>query len=250
MYATTIDEVIDALDDIIAQSRQEQTRHGFFAALYRRTTIDVRDKCAAGFFEDNARLLELDVLFANRYLEAMHRYRNGLPICATWAVAFEAAHNPRLRLVQHLLLGMNAHISYDLGLSVVDCAPDGLTPALHRDFDRLNLILFGLVDRVQHEITRVSPLLGMLDRLALRMDEAVVGFSLETARDAAWSFAEQLAALPPEQRPPLVTARDRTVAQFSRRIARPGPVAGPLLALACARESRCIPTVLDSLTQD
>lgn len=250
MYATTIDDVIAALDEIIEQSRREGTRHGFFAALYRRTTLDVKVKCEAGFFEDNARLLELDVLFANRYLRAMDRYRHGLPTCAAWGVAFEAAHNPRLRLVQHLLLGMNAHISFDLGQSVVDLAPDGLTPTLHRDFDRLNDILAGLINRVQDEIAQVSPLLGLLDRLALGLDEAVVSYSIEAARDAAWDFAEQLAAQPSTARPPLVTARDRAVALTSQRITRPGPLFGPLLGLICHNESRHIPRVLDALTRD
>lgn len=250
MYATTINEVIAALDDIIDQSRREGTRHGYFAALYRRTTLDVQQKCADGFFEDNERLLVLDVLFANRYLVAMDRYRHGMPTSAVWRVAFEAAHRPRLRLVQHLLMGMNAHIGFDLGLSVIDLADCDLSPSLHHDFDQLNVLLAGLVDRVQHEIARVSPLLGLLDRLALSLDETVVNFSIESARDGAWSFAEQLAAVPPERRQPLITARERAVAAFSQRIAQPGPLFGPLLDVVCYGENRHINTVLDALTAD
>lgn len=250
MYAATIEEVIAALDAIIARSRREGTRHGFFAALYRRTTLDVMHKCAAGYFEDNPRLLALDVLFANRYLEAMDLYRRGERPWTAWGVAFEAAANPRLRLIQHLLLGMNAHISFDLGQSVVDLVPGELTPSLHRDFDRLNDLLFGLIDRVQTEIACVSPLLGLLDRLALRLDETVVGRGIEAARDSAWEFAVALHALPPEQRAPLVLARDRTVAQAAQRIMQPGRLVSPLLWAACLDERRHIPEVLDALTAD
>lgn len=249
-YATTIDEVIDALDSIIEQSRREGTRHGYFAALYRRTTLDVRDKCAAGFFEDNDRLLELDVLFANRYLVAMDRYRHGLPTSAVWRVAFEAAHRPRLRLIQHLLMGMNAHIAFDLGLSVIDLAESELTPSLHHDFDQLNVLLAGLVNRVQDEVARVSPLLGWLDRMALSLDETVVNYSIESARDAAWGFAEQLAALPAERRFPLIAAREQAVATVNQRIAHPGPLFGPLLDVVCYDENRHIDSVLDALTAE
>ncbi|GAB4574863.1 MAG: DUF5995 family protein [Anaerolineae bacterium] len=246
--AASIPDVIEALDGIIARSRQQGTRFGFFAALYRRTTIEVLERCEAGFFEEPERLIRLDVVFANRYLEAFARYQEGKPTCAAWQVAFEAAQNPHLRLVQHLVLGMNAHISFDLGLSVADISPDTLPPALHRDFDRLNILLAGLIDRVQREIARVSPTLGMLDRLAGRLDETLVSRTITQARDAAWEFAEQLVATPPEQRADLIAMRDRQVADMAHWIARPGPIMGPLLRVICWNEGRHIDRILDALT--
>ena len=41
--ARTIDEVILQLDDIIARSIREQSRLGYFAALYRKVTIKVKE---------------------------------------------------------------------------------------------------------------------------------------------------------------------------------------------------------------
>jgi hypothetical protein len=250
MVVSTIDDVIAGLDAIIEQSRQEHTRYGFFAALYRRTTLEVKHKCAEGYFEDNERLLALDVLFANHYLEAMDRHRRGQRPVEAWQVAFEAAHNPRLRLIQHLLLGMNAHIGFDLGLSVVGLTRGELSPSLRRDFFRLNDLLFGLINRVQDEIACVSPLLGWLDRMALGVDETLVGRSIEAARDGAWEFAEQLAQQPADQRDGLIARRDREVADFARRIVQPGALVGPMVWLACADERRHIPQVLDALTND
>jgi len=50
--ARTIDEVIVHLDDIIARSIREQSRLGYFAALYRKVTVKVKEGIAQGRFED------------------------------------------------------------------------------------------------------------------------------------------------------------------------------------------------------
>src|SRR5438105_8150490 len=73
--ARTIDEVIEQLNDIINRTRQEQSRLGFFAALYRVVTIKVKEGISAVRFDDGARMEQLDVTFANRYLDALQRFR-------------------------------------------------------------------------------------------------------------------------------------------------------------------------------
>ena len=56
-----------------------------------------------------------DVAFARLYLDALEAGQRGEPVPAPWAVAFGAAERePRLPAVRHVLLGMNAHINYDL----------------------------------------------------------------------------------------------------------------------------------------
>ena len=68
--ATTIDEVISALDDILAISKVKKSRAGYFAALYRKVTLAVKNGIASGIYEDGKRMEKLDVIFANRYLAA------------------------------------------------------------------------------------------------------------------------------------------------------------------------------------
>jgi hypothetical protein len=55
MTASTIDEAIEQMTAIVDSARQAGQRQGFFAALYRRVTIAVRDGIAAGRFEDGDR---------------------------------------------------------------------------------------------------------------------------------------------------------------------------------------------------
>ena len=59
--AKNIDEVIAQLTDIIDISRQEPGRLGYFAALYRKVTINVKQGILNGRFEDGARMERLDV---------------------------------------------------------------------------------------------------------------------------------------------------------------------------------------------
>jgi hypothetical protein len=51
---------------------------------------------------------------------------------------------------------------------------------------------------------------------------AIINFSMEKARDAAWSFAESLSPLPQEQRQQAIVNKDERVALFSNVISHPG----------------------------
>jgi hypothetical protein len=52
-----------------------------------------------------------------------------------WRIAFDAADRQEPPVLQHLLLGMNAHINYDLGIAAADTYPGAALVPLHRDFN-------------------------------------------------------------------------------------------------------------------
>src|SRR5512143_2170317 len=70
----TIDDIIAEMDCVIERCIQKRSKLGYFAMLYRDVTVRVRDGIAAGRFEDGPRMEQLDVVFANRYLDALHAY--------------------------------------------------------------------------------------------------------------------------------------------------------------------------------
>src|SRR5205814_2559328 len=117
MTPQTIDEVIAQLDQIILHARNEHSRLGLFATLYRNVTIRVKEGIAAGAFEDRARMEKLDVTFANGYLAALDSFREHRPLRKCWLVSFQMAGNWPPIILQHLLTGMNAHINFDLGIA-------------------------------------------------------------------------------------------------------------------------------------
>lgn len=247
MLASTIDEVIGQLTRIIDRSRSEKSRLGFFAALYRKVTIRVKQGIASGRFDDGPRMERLDVIFANRYLNALETYRSGQEPSACWQVAFRSAASSRLLVLQHLLLGMNAHINLDLGVAAAQTAPGAALPGLKRDFDEISVFLGEMLDEVQTDIAQVSPALGLLDRVGGRSDEVVVNFSMGKARDEAWRAAERLAALPVEQQAAEIASLDRKVALLSQVILHPGVKLALATTLIRLLESRDVPNIIDVL---
>lgn len=67
--ATTIDEVIQLLQEIIQQSITEKSTKGYFAVLYLKVTQKVKEGIQNGTFENGPRMEKLDVIFANRYIK-------------------------------------------------------------------------------------------------------------------------------------------------------------------------------------
>ncbi len=192
MKANTIDEVIDYLDSIIGESIDKNKAHGYFAALYRKVTIRVKERLGTGYFTDDARMEHLDVVFANRYLDAYFKHKDGNAITASWNITFDAVADDKLIVLQHLLLGMNAHINLDLGIAAAEVAPENILD-LKADFKRINELLAELLDEVQKDLIQIWPLLKYLLNLFNRLDDLLVNFSMETARKGAWTFALELA---------------------------------------------------------
>jgi len=116
-----IDPIIAELSSIIVQAEAEASRIGYFAALYRRVTVAVREQLQS--FEDPARLARLDVIFARRYLDALAAWRVRQPCSACWKVAFDTTRLNKPIILQHLLLGINAHINLDLGIACARTSP-------------------------------------------------------------------------------------------------------------------------------
>ena len=248
MIAHSIDEVIERLGKIVDDSRRQASRLGYFAALYLGVTIEVKDGVSSGRFEDGPRMERFDVIFANRYLEALERFQQGRQPSECWLVGFQAASSRRLLVLQHLLLGMNAHINLDLGIAAARTCPGERLPAIKGDFDEINKILYALVDVVQDKIALVSPWMGLLDRVGGRTDEAIVNFSMARARDAAWSLAERLAPLSREQQMIEIAKVDRVVAGLARRVRSPGKLVSLVTLLARIRESNDVSRTIDVLS--
>lgn len=219
--AETIDQVIRALDDIIDRALAEKSRLGYFAALYRRVTRAVKEGIDQGKFQNGPLMEKLDVVFANRYLTAYEQFRSGQAPTLTWQLAFRSASKWYPLIVQQLLIGINAHINLDLGIAAATVAPGNQLPGLKTDFDQINAVLAGEAGTVEKEMARVSSLIGLLEKLSLRTDTAIINFSIDVARDAAWSEAMKLAVLPPDKLPAAVHDLDIRTELFGRLVISP-----------------------------
>lgn len=247
--ARTIDEVLEILDGIVARSIATESRLGYFATLYRKVTHKVKEGIAQGFFDDGPRMERLDVTFANRYLAALELWQRGGAPTRAWRLAFQAAGQWKPIILQQLLVGINAHINLDLGITAAEIAPGAELPSLRDDFDRINEILFSLVRQTEEEIGEVSPWIAFLDRIGGRVGDEIVRFSLEIARNEAWAFGCELAPVPQAQWPSLVELRDRETALVGERVLSPGFWLSCGLLVIRARESNDVAKVIRVLSQ-
>ncbi len=218
----TIDQVIDQLNSIVNECKVNESRLGFFAVLYRKVTIRIKQGVINKEFDDNERMEMLDVIFANRYLEAYYTYKKGQVPTQSWAIAFKAAEKDNLLVLQHLLLGINAHINLDLGIAAALAVGDGKIQWLENDFNKINSILAEMVDDVQKKLNSVSPVFGLLDPLTGRLDEDLANFSIGKARDGAWKFATKYFVAKESNRPELLNDRDFIIALLAANLANPG----------------------------
>ncbi|MEK7786108.1 MAG: DUF5995 family protein, partial [Chloroflexota bacterium] len=209
-----------------------------------------KEGIAAGRFEDGPRLEKLDVVFANRYLNAWEHFRRGEPPSQCWRYAFETVASGQALILQHLLLGMNAHINLDLGVAAAQACPGGQHPALKRDFEEINNVLAGLLGEVQHEIGVVSPLFGWMDWVAGHRDEAICNFSMTKARNAAWKASVRLAAMTPPQQAAEIAQLDRVITALSRLIYNRKLIFHPVFQVIRWVEARDAVKVIDVLCSD
>lgn len=244
----TIDEVLGQLDAIIAIARERGTADGYFAALYRRVTAEVKARIAAGSFEDGPRMARFDIIFASRYVDAWLQQERGAKPSASWAVAFDASRSYRPVVMQHLLVGMNAHINLDLGIAAAEVAPGPAINGIKNDFETINRILGELVDDVQNRMGQVWPGVRVLDRLGGGLDEKLVNFSIGRARAASWLLATTLAAQSDaSRRATQIGHIDGVMSMLGRGILNPGWRMAALLGVVRLRERGTVAEKLDVL---
>ncbi len=236
----SIDDVLVALDAIVDRAIAERDAAGYFAILYRKVTARIKDGLEDGFFDDAERLERLDVLFAQRYLDAVAARREGRGATSSWQLTFEASHRWRPLTLQHLLVGINAHINLDLGIAAARCSPGAALPELRRDYDRVNAVLASTITSVQEDLRRVSPWLGLLDRIGARTQTELVRFSIVTARSGAWRFATDLASTPDGSWAAAIAARDEKVARVGHLVLHPGVPMSAGLLLVRVRERSAV----------
>lgn len=245
--ARNIDEVVDRLDHIVASAAADRSRIGFFASLYRQVTLRVRQRIGEGFFEDGPRMERLDTIFANRFLDAMSAYQsNGVPT-QSWKFAFEAARRTDLIILQHLLLGINAHINLDLGIAAAALCPGDALPSLKADFERINQILAAMIDDVKGVLEQFSPMIRMLDEIGGAAENVLVNFSMDAARDDAWQHAEVLAAQPVDRQNATIAVIDSKTTFLARLVAEPGRVVTAVLDAVNLHESDDVPAIIKGL---
>jgi hypothetical protein len=217
---STIDEVLAELDSIIEQSRQENDYIGLFAYVYRRTTAAIQQGIVEDVFEDGPRMEHFDVYFANLYIQAHRNFRAQQPTSSAWQICFDARFI-KMTALQHVLMGMNAHINLDLGIAAASTSEGPQLLQMKNDFNKVNDILNSIIDEIQASLGKISPFLFLLDWMGGRKDEKLVEFGIRRFREQAWQMACELALALEENKAAMIEKVDKKTTQLSHAIQHP-----------------------------
>lgn len=173
----------------------EHFRH--FHGTYSRTTLAVGNAVDRGSFEDPEWVERWDEAFAQLYLDALDARIAGdlKKVPRPWRLAFDApADLPPLR---HLLLGMNAHVNYDLPQALLAVISDKefLDPKViakrNRDHERIDTVLMSRVT-AEDIVLKSSGAVALLDKVLTPLNHRASKRFLVEAREKVWRNTVEL----------------------------------------------------------
>jgi hypothetical protein len=199
----------------LAASRRDAS--GYFPAMYARVTAEIARTVDRAGFADGRSMEAFADDFARRYTDASARTIER-PAC--WQACWDVAGDGKLLIVQHLLLGVNAHVNYDLPQAVVRAArAAGGLDLVRADFDAVNAVLAATSVDVIRDLDRVS---RWVSELASIGGGRLFNFSLRVARDQAWAAAERMYPLDDDGTREYLAELDRLVSVLAYLIVHPG----------------------------
>ncbi|MEA3510539.1 MAG: DUF5995 family protein, partial [Actinomycetota bacterium] len=187
--------LIARMEEIGERLIADNDERRYFHEAYSRSTRAVMEDAAAGRFVDSAWAERWGLAFAELYMNAFSAWERGDRTPGPWQVAFDVSKNPDIPPVRHALLGINAHINYDLPqalLAVIteeDFEDDEVMALRAADHAHVDSIL---VRRVPEEDKRIMELEGpgdrsFVDKLMSPFNRAGTRRFLKEGRDKVWA---------------------------------------------------------------
>ncbi|HEX5660601.1 MAG TPA: DUF5995 family protein [Polyangiales bacterium] len=214
-----IDESLEAMRDALHYFHREHDQRAIFLRAYYLITIAMhaavnrQPPYTTRLFFDVQWIRKLAGKFGALYFQSLTTDER--PGERAWKTAHRLAERDQGSVLQDLLLGLNAHINYDLAygiyLNMVEFGDNRdhlLLPRRKFDHDQVNAVLVDTMPRVEQVLTRdYGGEVLALGTLAGSFDEVLAGAGLKFYRERVWwSAVSYLSARNDEERG-LVTAR-------------------------------------------
>lgn len=193
--------VISEMDKLLASWEVDNDNRRIFLGCYKMMTQNMLDALQANDFEDVSWVAALLDHFAEYYFSALHAYdqdKGNTPI--VWKYAFEASHHTQTHVLQNLVLGVNAHINFDLVFAIYDLLlpewgnlSEDQRQMRYRDHCHVNDIIYKTIDQVQDEIIdQYDPEFRLVDKILGPLDEWVTIWMVSDWREEVWEHAIHL----------------------------------------------------------
>jgi Family of unknown function (DUF5995) len=202
---TDVPSVIDRLDRIsrVAAALRplgEDDGMACFARLYLQITRDVlKAYDDRSLFRCGDFVIELDIAFAQRYLDAIHAHGTaGEKAPACWEILFDRRQEAGIDPWRFAATGVNAHVNFDLAFALLDVwekfpdAPFGTTDAQYDDYRAINTIFERNMDSLCQEFDAPWSDVGGHDSIFDKAGNVLGDLLVVGTRDLAWTFAERM----------------------------------------------------------
>jgi hypothetical protein len=221
--------VVDRMQSLVSQWEVRADRRATFLSCYMMMTRNMLAALDRHEFGDSAWVAGLLHRFADYYFVALEAYEQD-PAAAplVWQLAHNATREHRAFAVQELLLGVNAHINYDLVLALVDllgpewdALSDSQREARYADHCRVNDVIGRTMDDVQDQVLEpVSRIMAIVDDLLGPIDEALISRLIAHWRETVWRDAVHLLeAREPSERDRLIQEVEQEALKLGNMIA-------------------------------
>jgi hypothetical protein len=193
---------VNSVQDLVVELRRLENSLSvangvkWFVRLYREVTEALALELTGGDLEDPMFMELLVLVYGNSVLnvcEDMERRSNR--IARAWAPLYERRNDHRVAPLQFALAGLNAHTNHDVPIGLVHAcrstsiAPDSDSPQ-YRDYMKMTALMRRTADEVKEWL--LTGAVAELDRTFGDLDDIVAIWSLQRARQAAWTSGEVL----------------------------------------------------------
>jgi hypothetical protein len=191
------------MDALLGAWEQRADRRAAFLRCYRMMTGNTLAALEAQEFHDGPWVRQLLHRFADYYFGALDCFEQNLPDTpAVWSTAHRSAHQEKAFVLQNLLLGINAHINYDLVLTLYEVLSqdwnnlsEEMRHQRYEDHCHVNVIIGRTIDEAQDKIVEAeSPYMDIIDKLLGPVDEWSASLLIRTWREEVWHHAQQMLA--------------------------------------------------------
>jgi Family of unknown function (DUF5995) len=188
-----IESLIDRMQALLGPLEAADDPRQYFHATYLRTTIAASEEIRRGGFLDADWVERWDVAFADFYLDALEIARAGRLPSRPWQIAFGAPRD--LPALRHVLLGMNAHINFDLPQAIVAVIDDSefddsaLLARREADHETIDRVLASRISAEEDELVRISGPGPLLDRMLRPLSRLGTQRFLRESRKKVWANA-------------------------------------------------------------
>jgi hypothetical protein len=220
---TLHDRLIADMETLNERLIADDDERRYFHGAYLRSTRSVLADAEAGRFQDPVWAERWGLAFAQLYMDAFASWEAGDPTPGPWQVAFDVSKDPAVPPVRHALLGINAHINYDLPQAFLAVISDHefddevLMTSRAADHAHVDTIL---VRRVPEEDKRIAALedpgdRNFIDALMSPFNRAGTRMFLKEGRQKVWDNA-RLLSLARRQGPDVLAAQLAVLEELSK----------------------------------